>query len=128
MSPEGSLPGSVVSQWFPFSWSKNRSTPERSAEVIKVFLTSRDSDDIMLQLEGVPNVYIQLNDNSGDIAAFVRTEVEKCISKKSLLRGSVGPELKGFIIYRQIRDASGPSNPISSKTSLSVEASDNHRA
>ncbi|KAL7265925.1 hypothetical protein RUND412_011545, partial [Rhizina undulata] len=58
-----------------------------SAGVFKIFVTSRPADDIELKLEGVPNVYIQSSDNSGDIAAFVKAAVEKCISKKLLLRG-----------------------------------------
>ncbi|KAL7267013.1 hypothetical protein RUND412_010412 [Rhizina undulata] len=78
-----------------------------SAGVINFFITSRDADDILLQLEGAPNVYIHSSDNSGDIATFVRAEVKKCISKKLLLRGSVAPEIKEYIIEKITNGADG---------------------
>ncbi|KAL7273972.1 hypothetical protein RUND412_003153 [Rhizina undulata] len=78
-----------------------------SARGIKIFVTSRPADDIELKLEGVPKVYIHSSDNSGDIAAFVRAEVEKCISEKLLLRGSVTLELKESIIKKLAKPADG---------------------
>ncbi|KAL7270204.1 hypothetical protein RUND412_007099, partial [Rhizina undulata] len=78
-----------------------------TAGVIKFFVTSRPADDIELKLEGVPNVYIHSSDNSGDIAAFVRAEVDKCISEKSLLRGSVTLELKESVIEKLTSGADG---------------------
>ncbi|KAL7273058.1 hypothetical protein RUND412_004116 [Rhizina undulata] len=78
-----------------------------SAGVIKLFVTSRDADDIALKLEGTPNIYIHSSDNSGDIAAFVRAEVEKCTSEKLLLRGSVRPEIKESIIEKLTSGADG---------------------
>ncbi|KAL7270606.1 hypothetical protein RUND412_006680 [Rhizina undulata] len=78
-----------------------------STGVIKFFVTSRPADDIELKLEGVPNVYIHSSDNSGDIAAFVKAEVDKCVSEKSLLRGSVKPELKEFVIEKLTSGADG---------------------
>ncbi|KAL7267800.1 hypothetical protein RUND412_009600 [Rhizina undulata] len=78
-----------------------------SAGVIKFFVTSRDADDIFLKLEAAPNVYIHSRDNSGDIAAFVRTKVEKCISEKTLLRGSVSNEMKESVIETLTNGADG---------------------
>ncbi|KAL7274140.1 hypothetical protein RUND412_002974 [Rhizina undulata] len=78
-----------------------------SAGLIKIFVTSRPAYDIELKLEGVPNVYIHSSDNSGDIAAFVRAEVDRCILWKSLLRGSVALELKESIIEKLTSGADG---------------------
>ncbi|KAL7270484.1 hypothetical protein RUND412_006805, partial [Rhizina undulata] len=80
---------------------------DSSKAVIKFFVTSRDADDIALKLENVPNVYINSSDNTADIAAFVRAEVEKCISQKSLLRGSVTSEIKESIVEKLIHGANG---------------------
>lgn len=74
---------------------------------VKVFVTSRDDDDIVLHLDGSPNVYIKPNDNSNDINNFIETEIERCISEKKLLRGSVTPELKELIISTLIDGAHG---------------------
>lgn len=74
---------------------------------VKVFVTSRDDDDIVLHLDGSPNVYIRPNDNSNDINNFIETEIERCISEKKLLRGSVTPELKELIISTLIDGAHG---------------------
>ncbi|KAL7275311.1 hypothetical protein RUND412_001754 [Rhizina undulata] len=80
------------------------------AGLIKFFVTSRDADhDFSLEEEELPNINININpgDNSGDIAAFVRAEVEKCISTESLLRGSVAPEIKESIIKELTLGADG---------------------
>lgn len=78
-----------------------------STRKIKIFVTSRDDDDIVLKLEGTPNVYIRSSDNASDIAYFVNTEIGKCIQEKKLLRGSVEHELKSKIITALIDGAHG---------------------
>ncbi|KAL7268016.1 hypothetical protein RUND412_009377 [Rhizina undulata] len=78
-----------------------------SAGVIKIFVTSRPADDIELKLEGVLNVYIHSSDNSEDIAAFVRAKIDKSISEKLLLRGSVTSELKESVIEKLTKGADG---------------------
>lgn len=65
---------------------------------IKIFVTSRDDDDIVLELGGIPNVYIRSSDNTSDINYFVESEIERCIRERKILRGSVGLELKTQII------------------------------
>ncbi|KAL7266829.1 hypothetical protein RUND412_010606 [Rhizina undulata] len=65
-----------------------------STEGLKIFITSRNDDDIRIELENESDVYIQPSDNSSDIKLFVVAEVEKNISKKRLLKGVVRPELK----------------------------------
>lgn len=78
-----------------------------STSLVKIFVTSRDDDDIVLHLDGSPNVYIKPDDNSGDIGCFVTAEVERCISEKKILRGGVSTELKERIIGTIISGAYG---------------------
>ncbi|KAL7267210.1 hypothetical protein RUND412_010213 [Rhizina undulata] len=73
----------------------------------KFFITSRNDDDIRLELGNESNVYIQPSDNSSDIRLFVVAEVEKYISRKRLLRGEVRPELKQTIIDTLTNGAGG---------------------
>lgn len=75
--------------------------------IVKVFVTSRDDDDIVLKLEGTPNVYIRSSDNTSDISYFVETEIESCIREKKLLRGSVEEGLKTRIIRALVDGAHG---------------------
>lgn len=74
---------------------------------VKIFITSRDDDDIVLCLKGFPNVYIKTSDNRGDIDQFVEAETERCIAEKEILRGSVTPELKELIIATLVKGAHG---------------------
>ncbi|KAL7273442.1 hypothetical protein RUND412_003714 [Rhizina undulata] len=78
-----------------------------SARVFKIYVTSHPANDIELKLEGVPNIYFHSSDNSGDIAAFVKAEIEKCILEKLLLRGDATPDLKGSIIEKLTKGADG---------------------
>ncbi|KAL7266629.1 hypothetical protein RUND412_010821 [Rhizina undulata] len=66
--------------------------------LIKVFITSRNDDDIVFQLTDEADVLIQPSDNSNDIERFVVAEVEKYISMGRLLRGRVRLELRETII------------------------------
>ncbi|KAL7273457.1 hypothetical protein RUND412_003700 [Rhizina undulata] len=74
---------------------------------IKVFITSRNDDDIVFQLTGEADVFIQASDNSRDIGRFVVAEVEKTISMGRLLRGRVQPKLKQTIIETLTNGANG---------------------
>jgi hypothetical protein len=42
-----------------------------STSLVKLFMSSRDSYDIVMQLRGLPNVHINADDNAGDISVFV---------------------------------------------------------
>jgi hypothetical protein len=81
--------------------------PRSSSKPVKIFVASRDDDDIMLRLDDYPNFDIGSRDNSSDMEQFVHAEIEKCIADKQLLRGRVGPELKAYIISTLISRASG---------------------
>ncbi|KAL7269560.1 hypothetical protein RUND412_007772 [Rhizina undulata] len=78
-----------------------------STEGLKIFLTSRNDDDIRIELENEAEFYIQSSDNSSDIELFVVAEVEKYILTKRLLSGEVRPELKQTIIDTLNKGANG---------------------
>lgn len=81
---------------------------QRSASLVKVFVSSRDDQDIVLELSGYPNLAIDSQRNSDDIAQFVRAEVERLIQAKKLLRHSAAQtEMKNMIIDKVIEGAAG---------------------
>jgi hypothetical protein len=50
--------------------------------LVKVFISSRDSQDIKEEMEDAPNLYIRPIDNLPDIRRFVDREVEEFVKKK----------------------------------------------
>jgi hypothetical protein len=80
---------------------------QKSANLIKVFVSSRDDIDIVLRLKHSPNVFIQASDNKEDIENFVHAEVEHSINNHKLLRGQVPSQLKIQIISALIEGAQG---------------------
>lgn len=69
-----------------------------SSSLVKIFVSSRDDSDIVLRLNGVPNLSIEAEDNEEDIRTFVLKEVTRCIEDKELLRGNVSEELREKIV------------------------------
>lgn len=69
-----------------------------SVTLVKIFISSRDDVDIKLHFQKVPNIYIDLRDNSADIARFVRREVTYSIEKSRFLRLNVTDEFKEEVI------------------------------
>ena len=78
-----------------------------SMSLVKVFVSSRDDDDITLVLEDVPNVYIQTTDNIDDIERFTRRGVADSIQQGRLLRGNVSGELEQRVIKTLLGGAHG---------------------
>ena len=78
-----------------------------SMSLVKVFVSSRDDDDITLVLKDVPNVYIQTTDNIDDIERFTRRGVADSIQKERLLRGNVSGELEQRVIETLLNEAHG---------------------
>lgn len=76
-------------------------------DLVKIFVSSRDDDDIKQNFEGLPNLYIEANDNAEDIARFVESKVSECIQKRKLLKGKVKPQLKESICKSLSNDANG---------------------
>lgn len=72
---------------------------QQSANIVKLFLTSRDDGDIVSHLADLPNLYIHAHDNSDDIKRFIDVEVERAIEKKRLLGGQVSIDLKNHLVH-----------------------------
>lgn len=80
---------------------------QKSANIIKVFVSSRDDNDIVCQLEDTPNVYIRASDNREDITRFINNEVDWSIRNKLMLSGKVSKELKNRIVDTLTEGAQG---------------------
>lgn len=80
---------------------------QQSANIVKIFVSSREDNDIVCKLESSPNLYISADDNKKDIEEFIRVEVAEAITKKRLLNGKVSPHLRQLIIDRLEKDAQG---------------------
>jgi hypothetical protein len=79
-----------------------------SSSLVKVLISSRNDQDIVLELSGYPNVAIDSQRNSGDIAQFVNAEVEQLVRARKLLRYSnAQTKMKGMIIDKVIEGAAG---------------------
>ena len=61
---------------------------DSSFGLLKVFLSSRDDQDIVCTLRDYPNVDVVASRNSADIEAFVREETNRLVKKQRLLRNS----------------------------------------
>jgi hypothetical protein len=71
---------------------------------VKVLVSSRDDDDIICNLEGSPNIFFTVKDNSSDIKRFVKKEVSEAVSDKRLLGGNVSQKK---IFRKLIKGAQG---------------------
>lgn len=80
---------------------------QKSANVVKVFVSSRDDNDIVCRLEDSPNVIIRASDNGKDIRRFVGSLVLQSVNNKRLLSGRVSGELRNHIIRTLEEGAQG---------------------
>ena len=80
---------------------------QKSANLIKVFVSSRDDNDIVCRLVYSPNVFIRASDNGEDIKLYVQSEVRQCIADKRLLGGNLSEDMKTRIINTLIRGSQG---------------------
>ena len=79
---------------------------QHSCSLVKIFVSSRNDQDIVLQLNGYLNLEIDSRMNSDDIAQFVNAEVEQLIKDGKLLRNSKSKDhMKRMIIRKVTRDA-----------------------
>ena len=79
-----------------------------SLGLLKVFLSSRDDQDISCTLREYPNLDLVSSRNSADIEAFVREETDRLVRKQRLLRNSRAKEsLKVLIIEEVARATDG---------------------
>jgi hypothetical protein len=80
---------------------------QRSLGLIKIFISSRDDNDIICRLAETPNVIIRTTDNGKDIERFVEGEIAKSIAEKTLLGGEVSTGLKDRIVRTLVTGAHG---------------------
>jgi len=78
-----------------------------SKNVVKIFLSSRDDNDLVSQLTQYPNVAIEAPDNKMDIENYVSFQIRKAIEEKRLLCGNVSEDLKTHVIETLIEKADG---------------------
>ena len=76
--------------------------------LVKIFVSSRDDQDIVCTLSEYPSLDIVSDKNQRDIERFVQTETERLITKRRLLRHSTHKEeLKSLIIDQVSKKADG---------------------
>ena len=80
---------------------------EKSAHLVKVFVSSRDDIDIVLKLQKHRNIYIGVDDNKEDINRFIQSEIQKVQSEGRLLKGMVSSKLRDYITNNLARKAQG---------------------
>ena len=80
---------------------------ERSAQLVKVFVSSRDDVDIILKLQKHPNIYIGISDNKEDIHRYIQFAIQKAQSDGRLLKGTVSPDLIKLITKTLAMKAEG---------------------
>lgn len=70
----------------------------QSANLVKVFVSSRDDNDIVCRLANSPNIFIRATDNGEDIDRFVDTGINKSLQNRKLLSGCISDQMKEKII------------------------------
>ena len=81
---------------------------ESSLGLLKVFVSSRDDQDIVWKLQGYPNLDLVSDQNSLDIANFVSQETNRLIRVGQLLRNSRSKDaLRDMIVHEVTRGADG---------------------
>jgi hypothetical protein len=80
---------------------------ERCPGRVHIFVSSRNDQDIYLELKGVPNHYIDSSDNAPDIQKYIQVTLADRDSRKRLLRGKASQELKDKIEMELMRQAKG---------------------
>ena len=71
---------------------------QRSVNLIKIFVSSRNDHDIVCQLTDYPNLEIQANMNNEDIVKFVHSEVQHAMRVKKATFGTISTTLKQRVI------------------------------
>jgi hypothetical protein len=84
-----------------------RTIVDSSTTLVRVFISSRDDRDIVVRLQGLPNVTIEENFTKKDMERFVEKELRRCIECKDLLYGDVSLELEDKLGAELLAKASG---------------------
>ena len=81
---------------------------QESSSLVKIFVSSRDDQDIVLHLRDYPNLELSSEKNKEDISLFVTTETYNLIERKKLLALSTNKKkLKIEIIEHVTKNADG---------------------
>lgn len=76
--------------------------------LLKIFISSRDDQDIVYKLDEYPNLLLSSDRNSADIHLFVQKETEHLVRRGELLRSSMRKaELHSTIVDKLTRNARG---------------------
>lgn len=79
-----------------------------SPTLIKIFVSSRNDQDIVFKLQGYPNLELSSDRNSEDIAMFVESEAKRLIEEGAMLRFSTKQEdLRVKIVTQVTSSADG---------------------
>ena len=79
-----------------------------SSSLVKIFVSSRNDQDIVSRLQHYPNLEIQSDRNGSDIAAFVESQTKFLIDEGDLLRYSDDQKkMEGLIVSKVTTDAGG---------------------
>ena len=77
---------------------------KESSGLVKIFVSSRNDQDIVWTLRDYPNMDISSDKNTADIKAYVKTETMKLVNKGQLLRNSRAKDKMAASIVEQISD------------------------
>ncbi|KAL9093857.1 MAG: hypothetical protein Q9165_003780 [Trypethelium subeluteriae] len=79
-----------------------------ASSLVKIFISSRNDQDIVLRLKEYPNLAIDSSKNSDDIARFVEDQTKQLIKNGELLQYSTSPtDMEELITSRVIIGAAG---------------------
>jgi hypothetical protein len=74
---------------------------------MKLFVTSRNKDDIATRLSSHPKIVVDVTKNSADIRSFIKSELSQAVGRRRLLQGHVTGELVSEIENHLGQDACG---------------------
>ncbi|CAI6226816.1 unnamed protein product [Periconia digitata] len=81
---------------------------QSSTSLVKIFISSRDDQDIVWRLQHYPNLEIDSRRNGDDISRFVKDQVEQLVQDGTLLHYSTcKPEMRKLIIEKVIEGTAG---------------------
>ena len=75
---------------------------KESAGLVKIFVSSRNDQDIVYNLRDYPNLNISSDKNAADIENYVETETQKLVKKGQLLRNSRAKEEMTELIIEEL--------------------------
>ena len=79
-----------------------------SSSLVKIFVSSRDDQDIVFRLHHYPNLEINSQRNSDDIARFVKDQTDRLVQNRKLLCYSTSQkEMKEVITIKVTEGAAG---------------------